>query len=159
MTLVPMSVQVQIQVPPVAATWTICSRHLKRYRSRGAGGRVNLRMWMWAAGSHRQQPFRTATSPAPSISPGSSSALRRKILQQLTPSSEMSTPSWHTAVDGPLTPETAKVVSLRETPRTPVRGALWTLCRQRVCKESCNTNSREDMHEMDACKKNEVGWE
>lgn len=111
-----------------------------------------------AAGSHRQQPFRTATSPAPSISPGSSSALRRKILQQLTPSSEMSTPSWHTAVDGPLTPETAKVVSLRETPRTPVRGPFGRFADKGSAKKAATpTPGKTCMKWMRAKKMKSVG--
>eukprot|EP00435_Cladocopium_sp_Y103_P054983 s14_g18.t1 len=90
---------------------------LRRRRLEGQSQDVDVA----AAPVPRPRLVRIATSPGQSVSPGSSSALRRKILNQLTPSSDVSTPSWYTAVDGPLTPETAKVVSLRETPRTPVR--------------------------------------
>ena len=63
-------------------------------------------------------------SPGTNSSPGdppSVVALRKRIVNQLTPTSQLSTPSWYTDVDGPLTPEVSKklVRVMKRMPHTP----------------------------------------
>ena len=64
-----------------------------------------------------------ATSLEPELdvsSPVTSAAnLKSKLLMNLTPTSELSMPSWHSGIDGPLTPGTEPAVIRVSAPKTP----------------------------------------
>ena len=74
-------------------------------------------------------PVDTGGSP---ISTTSSSDMRHKLFNMLTPTSQLSTPSWHVAVDGPYTPGTRTGANLVLTPRTPEakKSRNATLCQE-----------------------------
>ena len=61
-----------------------------------------------------------ATSPAAASE--SSLAFKHRLMMNMTPTSDLSSrPSWHTDVDGPLSPGLANAVVVVQPPKTPVQ--------------------------------------